>query len=215
MSSTWWADYLIDRQLLAFLICVFKNVISPVALVVLFSVLMKSPLGIWIGLVCSPLFSLVICGLLIFRKCTKTDRHEFPFLLSHDNDQNTFIYDFEINAENAVEKSRSVDSVLRAYGISEKRRALISLFIEEMIQLIKEKNPAAKKKLMGECTIIVLLSGVQLIMRDSGIPFDITNGDERVTSFRHYVISNLMNAQENKAYILTTGYNRVELLFGI
>lgn len=205
--------YLIDRQLLAFSICMFKNVISPLVLVVLFSVLMKSDLGLWIGLACAPVFSLVICGLLVFRKCAKTDKDEFPFLLPHDNDKNTFICDFEINAENAVEMSRTADSLLRAYGVSAKIQGLTSLFIEEIIQLIKEKNAAAKKRLMAECTIIVLLSGVQLIIRDPGKPFDITNVDERVASFRQYVISNLMIAQENKAYILTTGYNRLELLF--
>ena len=68
--------------------------------------------------------------------------------------------------------------------------------------------------LTGAAYAAVLLSGVQLIIRDSGKSFDITNGDERVTSFRQYVISNLMTAQENKAYILTTEYNRIELLFG-
>ena len=82
-----------------------------------------------------------------------------------------------------------------------------------MIQLIKEKNAAAKRKLTAECTIILLPDGIRLIMRDSGKPFDITYEDERVDSFRQYVVSNLMITQENKAYILTTGYNRVELFF--
>lgn len=55
--------------------------------------------------------------------------------------------------------------------------------------------------------------GIRLVMRYSGIRFDITDVDADVVSFRQYIISNMMYSQKSKAYLLTTGYNRTELFF--
>lgn len=76
--------------------------------------------------------------------------------------------------------------------------------------LILEKNP--NKKIWAECTLIVIDDSVKVILRDSGVIFDLTDEDAAVSSIRQYVVSNMLVVPDHKAYITTTGYNRNELL---
>ncbi len=200
--------HLIGRQLLAFTICAYKNLISPLALVLLFSVLLKSDLGIWIGLAAAPLLSLLLCSQGIFLKLRGAD---FPFLLPVENNDRTFIYAFDISPENAAAMSRTAGEVLSAFPVSERTRAIAGLFIEDMLMLIQDKN--AGRKLRAECTVMAEPDGVRIILRDSGVIFDITDGDALPDSFRQYVVASLMTANRRKIYLTTTGYNRNELFF--
>ena len=203
--------YLMDRQKLAFALCVFKNVISPLLLAVLLSVITGKQIGMWIGLAAAPVLSVLSYGLVIYLRCVKSRREGFPLLLPEGGDEHTYIYDFDITTENAVDMARTADGTLDRYAVTKRTRVLASLFVEEMLMLILEKNPDTK--VSAECTIIVEPTGIRLILRDSGKIFDITDEDSLVDSFRQYVISNLMVAHDSKAYLTTTGYNRNELFF--
>ncbi|MBQ3392207.1 MAG: hypothetical protein IJG52_02205 [Lachnospiraceae bacterium] len=136
--------YLIGRQRLAFEICVIKNVISPLFLSVLFSVLTGSHVGLWFGLGCAPLLSILICSQLIYWRFSKKHSLGFPFLLPREADDDIYIYDFALTEANAVEMSHTADAVLAGRSASEKNRMLASLFLEEMLLLIREKNKGAK-----------------------------------------------------------------------
>ena len=133
--------YLLDRQLLAFVICAVKNVISPLVLAVLFSVLLKSHVGMWIGLAAAPVLATAVIARTLYARCP---REEFPFLLPWDKDDKTYIFDFEISPENAVVISRTTDTVLHMFSKPESVCKLIGLFAEEMLILIQEKNADAK-----------------------------------------------------------------------
>ena len=76
--------------------------------------------------------------------------------------------------------------------------------------LIYEKN-ACKKKLFAECTILSEPAGMWMILRDSGILFDVTDADSLPVSLRQYVVARMMVVHDKKAYLTTTGYNRIEL----
>ena len=76
--------------------------------------------------------------------------------------------------------------------------------------LIYEKN-AGKKKLFAECTILSEPAGMRMILRDSGILFDVTDADSLPVSLRQYVVARMMVVHDKKAYLTTTGYNRIEL----
>ena len=52
-----------------------------------------------------------------------------------------------------------------------------------------------------------------MILRDSGVIFDITDEDARPGSFRQYIVANLITAIEIKTYLVTTGYNRNVFVF--
>ena len=47
-----------------------------------------------------------------------------------------------------------------------------------------------------------------MIIRDDGDVRDITDSDARITSFRAYVLSQLMARTPDKQNLVTTGYNR-------
>lgn len=201
--------YLMDRQLLSFCICLFKNLISPLAMALLLSFLMKHQTGLWIGLAAAPVLSVLISSMVILQ-CSS--RELFPFLLPVDHDHRIFIYDFDVGPETCADMSRTADEVLRSFPYSRKTRMLAGIFIEDMLMLSFDKN-REKDGLHAECTIIAEPDGVRLILRDSGTVFDATDEDAFPDSFRQYVVANLMSVQENKAYLTTTGYNRNELYF--
>lgn len=54
---------------------------------------------------------------------------------------------------------------------------------------------------------------MRIILRDSGVLFDVTDADSLPVSLRHYVVARMMVAHDKKAYLTTTGYNRIELFF--
>ena len=58
-----------------------------------------------------------------------------------------------------------------------------------------------------------VVMAVRVILRDSGILFDVTDADTLPDSLRQYVVARMMVAHDKKAYLTTTGYNRIELFF--
>ena len=56
-----------------------------------------------------------------------------------------------------------------------------------------------------------VVMAVRMILRDSGILFDVTDADSLPVSLRQYVVARMMVVHDKKAYLTTTGYNRIEL----
>ena len=108
--------------------------------------------------------------------------------------------------------SETAEQIFRTAQASVKSGTTASLLLEEILMLIYEKN-AGKKKLFAECTILSEPAGMRMILRDSGILFDVTDADTLPDSLRHYVVARMMVAHDKKAYLTTTGYNRIELFF--
>ena len=135
-----------------------------------------------------------------------------PLLLPAESDQKIFIYDFEISPGNCAGMSRTAGEVLETFSVPEKTRMFAEIFIEDVLMLVREKN-AHKEDLKAECTIIAETGGVRLILRDSGVIFDVTQEDALPDPLRQYVVANMMQKQEHKAYLITTGYNLNEMFF--
>lgn len=203
--------YLTDKPKLSFFICVHKNLINPVGLVVLLSVLTSSQIGMWTGLAAAPVLSLLVCTAVVFLRSRK-DKTPFPFLLPVDTDRKTYIYDFDLVPEKITEMARTADELMKAFPVSAKTRMVVEILIEDLLMLILEKN-AKRKGLYAECTMIAEPDGVRMILRDSGVIFDITDEDAFPDSFRQYVAASFMTVQKNKMNITTTGYNRNEFFF--
>ena len=200
--------YLMDRQALAFFVGLFKNLITPLVLVILISVLTKSQVGIWTGLAAAACLSLIICAQVIYKRYS---REMFPLLLQKDNDRNCYIFDFVISPEACAEMSRTAGEIFSTFPVSAKERMLADVFVEDYFMLVLEKN-GMKKNILAECTIIASDTGMSLILRDSGVLFDVMDEDVLPDSFRQYVIANMLPAYDKKAYLPTTGYNRVEIV---
>ena len=200
----------ISKQLLAFVICLINNLLSFSVMVITLSIILHSQAGMWVGFAAAPVVASAVSALIVI---VRYGREVFPFLIRKDRDDRIRIYDFVIGNESAVEIAAVVEQNLKAESVPPGTSVLAGVVTEDMMMLIAEKNADSQKPLRAECTIITEEDGVRVILRDSGVIFDITDTDARADSFRQYIVSNLMLNQDRKLYLTTTGYNRNELFF--
>ena len=199
--------FLMRKNALALLIVALNEFLAPVGLALLGVMITHLPTGLWIGIALAPVigFSLsLLAALALYGK------ENFPWLVSENQDEQIMCYDFEITEENATALSQTLFRLFGDQGYSSRTRSLAGMLSEDILMLIKEKNPPGKK-LFAECNVIFEKSGARVILRDSGIVFDVTACDG-THSLQEYIVAQTLNLSENKFYISTTGYNRNELL---
>ena len=66
---------------------------------------------------------------------------------------------------------------------------------------------------MVEISLFFEKDSVLIIERDSGELFDLTDPDLHIEGLSGFVLSGLMDAHKEKAYLVTTGYNRNMIRF--
>ena len=67
------------------------------------------------------------------------------------------------------------------------------------------------RKKKADTVPVVDVKGI--IERDSGKLFDLTDSDAQISGLSGFVLSGLMEAHKEKAYLVTTGYNRNMIRF--
>ncbi|MGN0279704.1 MAG: MATE family efflux transporter [Lachnospiraceae bacterium] len=191
---------LIEKLLLAMVITALKDCVALVSLMTLGGMLFGVN-GVWAGFGIAPLFSMGIC---IFLVSLRYGRRNFPLLLPEEEDE---IRDFDLvlTEQTILELRDEIEKILLERQISKRLVSRIMLLTEELEMLVLEKNPG--KKVMAECTLI-LGEDIQLIFRDNGVLFDITDEDSAVFSLRSYLVANMMAYQKRKNHLVTTSYNR-------
>ena len=95
-----------------------------------------------------------------------------------------------------------------SHGYEEAKVNRGALFMEEIALTILEKNKGAKKPLLVEISLFFEEDSLLIIVRDSGKLFDLTDPDARIEGLSGFVLSGLMEAHKETAYLVTTGYNR-------
>ena len=75
------------------------------------------------------------------------------------------------------------------------------------------RNKQTKKAVLIELSLIFEEDSVLVIERDSGTLFDLTDPDAEIKGLSGFILSGLMEAQQDKAYLVTTGYNRNMIRF--
>ena len=98
-----------------------------------------------------------------------------------------------------------VEGALREKGVENRTVLNCMLIVEEACMLIREKN--GNKAVNCECTVIVK-EDITMILRDDGVIFDMTDVEADVSSLRQFVVASIMERQEGKKYLKTTGINR-------
>ena len=203
--------FLTDRRLPMFLITILDDFAVPVGLGVLGAALFGHPEGIWAGIAAAPILSLLACGAFVRRLY---GREIFPFLIPPRDESRIYIYDFALTNENSVTMSETAGEILmEAGGYAMRTIRMLELIVEDTLMLIQEKNGDAAGKLSAECNIILEEDGARLILRDTGIIFDITDSDASIDSFRQYFIGQILTIPNNRQYITSAGYNRSEFFF--
>ena len=202
--------FLTDNRMPMFLITALNDLAAPVAMSIVGAAVFGSQEGIWAGIALAPILSLLVCAGVVRYRYGK-DR--FPFLLPPRDESRIFIYDFQLSSEKNVAMAETAGTVLTECGYSEKTARMIELIIEESLMLIQEKNGGPDSRLSAECTLILEDDGVRVILRDSGIVFDISDADVKIDSFRQYIVGRAMTLLHSSQYITSAGYNRSEFFY--
>jgi Na+-driven multidrug efflux pump len=165
--------------------------------------------GMWAGFVVAPALAITTAMLFVF---LRFGRENFPFLLKQ-MESDIVVMDGTLTQETAVELSKEVNSSLLARQYSKEEANRAALFVEEMGMTILDRNSNAKKPILMELSLFYEEDSVLIIMRDSGKLFDLTDPDSPIKGLSGFVLSGLMASHKEKAYLVTTGYNRNMIRF--
>ena len=78
---------------------------------------------------------------------------------------------------------------------------------------VLENNGQSKKAILIEFSLFFEEDNVLIIERDSGKLVDQTNPYAEIKGLSGFILSGLMEAHNEKAYLVTTGYNRNMIRF--
>ena len=165
--------------------------------------------GMWAGFAAAPLLALICAYLYVYLRFGKDS---FPFLLK-DMDSQIEVLDDTLTPQTAAALSEQVESALLAHGYPEKMASRAELFVEEMGLAILKANSDAKKPILIELSLFFEPDSVVVIQRDSGKLFDITDPAYPIKDINEVLLSGIFSSLDEKAYLVTTGYNRNMLRF--
>lgn len=160
--------------------------------------------GMWIGFVVAPILTLILAMTYVYLRFGKDN---FPLILK-DIESEIVIFDKKLNQENAGVLAGQVKDALISHNYSNGEALRVALYVEEIGLTIIEQNKQAKKPIIIELSLFFEEDSVLVIERDSGKLFDITNPDLQIKGLSSVIISGLLELQNEKAYLVTTGYNR-------
>lgn len=199
---------LIDRIGMATCVACFQNgllyILLPIAGSLLFGIY-----GMWAGFVVAPILTLICALLFVYLKFGKDN---FPFLLK-DMDAEILVMEDTLTPESAASLSVQVKNSLQSHQYSIETANSAALFTEEIGLTILECNQPSKKPILIELSLFFEDDYVLIIERDSGKLFDLTDPDAEVRGLSGFTLSGLMKAHDEKAYLVTTGYNRNMMRF--
>lgn len=199
---------LVDHVRLSVVITVIKDGLLYTFLPVIASMLWGRE-AMWISFALSPVITLVLTFLYVR---VRYGKDKFPFLLK-SSDSEIVVFDDILLPENCAKLSAKVSEVVKEHGFSKSIANRTALFTEEIGLTIIEKNGKTKKPILVEISVIFEGNSLILVERDSGVIFDITDPDLKVSGLSSFILSGIMQVHKEKAYMTTTGYNRNMIRF--
>ena len=199
---------LIDRIGMATCIACFQNGLLYVLLPILGSVIFGIN-GLWAGFAVAPVLTLICAFLFVFLRFGKDN---FPFLLKNMESE-IVVLDDTLTPDSASALSEKVQDCLLSHQYPKDAANRAALFTEEIGLTIIEINKRSKKPVLIEFSLFFEDDHVLIIERDSGKLFDLTDPDAEIKGLSGFILSGLMEAHDEKAYLVTTGYNRNMIRF--
>ena len=196
---------IIEKVALATIITGIKDWIIPSAFICIFGYAIGIN-GVWIGLGIAPFASIVVVLLFVFFRYGKD---KFPLLFEKET-RYTYIFDSELTQQGIITVRDAVGNLLSEKGISPRVKNRIMLYIEETCMLTLDKNKGGKVSM--ECSVMIG-DDIQIILRDDGVIYDMTDPDNPVESFRGYMVAQMMLRMAQKRNPKTMGYNRNAFTF--
>ena len=128
-------------------------------------------------------------------------------------DSEIIVMEDTLTPESATVLSRQVASSLDSHHYTKEITNRAALFTEEIGLTILESNQQSKKPILIELSLFYEADNVFIIERDSGKLIDLTDPDNQLKGLSGFTLSGLMEAHNEKAYLVTTGYNRNMMRF--
>lgn len=165
--------------------------------------------GMFIGLAAAPALAY---ALILFYIRRRYGREDCPLLLSQLPGQaDSYRFDLSTEPEQIIALQKKVEALLVKKGYDHRTIGRVKLLIEEVYMLIREKNGG--KAVLSECSVLLRSEGVQIITKDEGILFDISEEDVNVTSILALTVSAYMEKLgQNRRYLTTMSFNRCSFL---
>ena len=199
---------LIDRIGMATCIACLQNGALYMALPILGGMLFGMS-GMWAGFAASPLLTLIAALIFVY---LRFGRDNFPFLLK-DMDSEVVVMDGTLTPETSAKLAEQVADSVLSHGYSKERSHRAALFVEEIGLTVLERNKKSKKPVLIELSLFYEEDSVLIIERDSGELFDVTDPDLEIAGLSTLTLNGLMKSHTEKAYLVTTGYNRNMIRF--
>lgn len=165
--------------------------------------------GMWAGFAAASGLTFVAAMLFVYLRFGKGN---FPFLLKN-MESDIIVIDDTLTKEIVSGLSENVESNFLSHGYPKTIANHAALFVEEIAITILDKNRHAKKPVLIEISLFFEKDSALVIERDSGVLFDVTDPDLHIEGISGFVLSGLMESQKEKAYLVTTGYNRNMIRF--
>ena len=199
---------LIDHIGMATCFACFQNGLLYILIPILGSVLFGLN-GLWAGFVVAPVLTLICAFLFVYLRFGKDN---FPFLLK-SLDTEIIVMDDILTPKTATILSRQVSDCMLSHSYSIDTATRAAMFAEEIGLTVLEVNERSKKTVLVELSLFFEEDNVLIIERDSGKLFDLTDPDAQIKGLSGFILSGLMEAHSEKAYRVTTGYNRNMIRF--
>ncbi|MBR1814646.1 MAG: hypothetical protein IJ773_12610 [Lachnospiraceae bacterium] len=164
--------------------------------------------GMFLGLALAPAGAFVLLWLYITRRY---GREAWPLFLPTLGSTPSFLYDLSTEPEQIIDLQKKVETLLTEKGYAHRTIGRVKLLIEEVYMLIREKNGG--KAVLSECSVLLKRDGIQIIIKDDGVLFDISEEDVTVTSLVSLMVSGYMEKLgQNKRHLTTISFNRSSFL---
>lgn len=193
-----------EKTMACLCLAVSKTLISGIAVTIAFASLFGMT-GLYVGKAIEPFVAIVLTHIFSY----KVYRNNNLFLLD-ETKNNIVSFDYDITQDEIMRIRNELENKLVERNISKELILKILLAFEETNLLSLERNKSA---IYGECTVFFKENSVDMILRDSGVLFDISNQDASVISLRAYVVANMIAKYKNVSHLNASNTNRVTFSF--
>lgn len=200
--------YLVIRQIaLGLAVCALRDVILNAGLAMVLGRVFGLT-GLFIGLAAAPAVAWALLLIYISARCGRDD---CPLLLSRvpGSDQ-SWLFQLSVEQKQIIDLQKKVEALLREHGVDSRTVGKVKLLIEDIYVLIMEKNE--NRPVLGELTVFLKPEGVEIITKDDGVLFDISQEDVYVTSIAAFAVSAYMEKLEDRRHLTTMSFNRSAFL---